>query len=63
MAPLAFLLAVRSRAAWLLRYGAHLSHGLLEMVKPIAKGLPPGVGPQRELYGPSEDDEESPYKD
>jgi hypothetical protein len=60
MAPLAFLLGSRSRAAYLLRYGAHLSHGLLEMVRPLVKDLPP---PKREVFGPSEEDEESPYRD
>src|ERR1043165_1324073 len=59
MAPLAFLLAVKSRAAFLLKYGAHLSHGLLEMVRPLVKDLPP---PRREIFGP-DDDDESPYSD
>src|SRR4051812_12699649 len=33
--PLAFLLARRSRAAHLLKYGAHLSAGLIELVRPL----------------------------
>src|ERR1043165_656186 len=39
MPPLAFLLSVRSRASNLVLYGKHLSHGLLEMAKPIAKAF------------------------
>ena len=35
MAPLAFLLAVRSRAAALLKYGSHLSPMLLDMVRSL----------------------------
>src|SRR6476469_6880478 len=60
MAPLAFLLAVRERAHNLVRYGKHLSHGLLEMAKPLAKAY---LRDQpRHVYGPDEDDE-SPYRD
>jgi 5-methylcytosine-specific restriction endonuclease McrA len=55
--PLAFLLSVKSRAANLIRYGKHLSAGLLDLARPIAQRLP------REKYGPAKDDEESPYKD
>jgi hypothetical protein len=33
---LAFLLARKSRAASVLRYGQHLSHGLIELAKEIA---------------------------
>jgi hypothetical protein len=61
MPPLAFLLSVRSRAANLVRYGKHLSHGLLEMAKPIAKAF--HRDQPREVYGPGADDEESPYRD
>jgi hypothetical protein len=61
MPPLAFLLSVRSRAANLVHYGKHLSHGLLEMAKPIAKAF--HRDKPREVYGPADDDEESPYKD
>lgn len=35
MAPLAFLLAARSRAAALLKYGSHLSPMLLDMVRSL----------------------------
>ena len=54
MAPLAFLLSVKTRATNLVRYGAHLSKGLLDMAKPLVR---------REVYGPLADDDESPYKD
>lgn len=48
-APLAFLLAVRSRAANLVRYGAHLSPMLVD----LARSLAPDALP----------DDESPYRD
>jgi hypothetical protein len=73
LSPLAYLLAVRSRAANLLRYGAHLSPGLLE----LARSLMPrdhsahevgsnGANGKRsacEILGIADDDEESPYRD
>src|SRR3954462_4804549 len=61
MAPLAFLLAVRSRASNLVHYGKHLSHGLLEMAKPIAKSF--HRDQPRVTYGKDDEDDESPYKD
>lgn len=61
MPPLAFLLAVRSRASFLVRFGKHLSHGLLEMATPIARAF--DRTQPREVFGPPQDDEESPYKD
>jgi hypothetical protein len=39
LSPLAYLLAVRSRAANLLRYGGHLSPGLLDLARSL---LPKG---------------------
>jgi hypothetical protein len=60
-APLAFLLAVRSRAANLLRYGAHLSAGLLAMARPLVKDT--DLSRMRETWGPDDDDGESPYRD
>jgi 5-methylcytosine-specific restriction endonuclease McrA len=59
-APLAFLLAVKSRAANLLRYGAHLSAGLLAMARPLVKDT--GGPATREMWGP-DDDDDSPYRD
>jgi hypothetical protein len=76
LSPLAYLLAVRTRAANLLRYGAHLSPGLLD----LARSLKPaghhhddhanhgpastnGGRAERVIYGSAADDGESPYKD
>ena len=62
--PLAFLLAMRSRAANLLKYGAHLSAGLLHLARPLVKHAPAVAEPKkaRHRWGPAGDDEESPYK-
>lgn len=70
-APLAFLLASKTRAAHLLKYGAHLSHGLLELARPLAARLKhphaePAADPPKQTrhrYGPAHPDEESPYSD
>jgi hypothetical protein len=69
-APLAFLLSVRSRAANLLRYGAHLSSGLLDLARPLIRQseAPPAPRddaskPARIRRGPSDDDGPSPYRD
>jgi hypothetical protein len=51
LAPLAFLLGVRSRAANLLRFGAHLSEGLLD----LARSLAPEAAREPE-------DDDSPYR-
>ena len=66
MAPLAFLLARRSRAKSLLHYGAHLSPMLIDM----ARSLVPGedASPSRPARGDdfdwsSLDDGRSPYRD
>ena len=48
LAPLAFLLRSRKRAMNLLRYGSHLSHGLLELARTL---VPEGFDP------------DSPYRD
>ena len=74
-APLAFLLASRPRAASLLRYGNHLSAGLLD----LARSLVPGATALHLANGngngngktngngaspsPADADEESPYSD
>ncbi len=50
LAPLAFLLGARKRAKNLLRYGAHLSAGLLDLARSLV--------PEHELEA-----EDSPYKD
>jgi 5-methylcytosine-specific restriction endonuclease McrA len=54
-APLAFLLASKNRAANLVRYGAHLSAGLLELARPLVP---------RERFNTNDDDDgPSPYCD
>jgi 5-methylcytosine-specific restriction endonuclease McrA len=50
LAPLAFLLAAKSRAINLVKYGSHLSEGLLDMARAL---IPPGHEPE----------EDSPYRD
>ena len=67
-APLAFLLAVRSRAASLLRYGSHLSPMLLELAKSLApaangNGAAENGRAVRESLAMLEDEGESPYRD
>jgi 5-methylcytosine-specific restriction endonuclease McrA len=58
MAPIAFLLARRSRAVSLLRYGGHLSPMLID----LARSLVPAAS--LTTLAPSiEDDEDSPYAD
>ena len=51
LAPLAFLLGNRNRARYLVRYGEHLSAGLLDLARSL---LPPDC---------DDDDDDSPYKD
>jgi hypothetical protein len=76
LSPLAYLLAVRSRAANLLRYGAHLSPGLLDLARSLlpkdhaahaesSNGLNATNGKRsgRETFGTVDDDSESPYRD
>ena len=65
--PLAFMLGLRSRAMNLVRYGAHLSDGLVEMARSLVPGhLLPKAGEKRRvkyaLEEPPDPDEESPYK-
>jgi hypothetical protein len=70
-APLAFLLASRPRAASLLRYGSHLSAGLLDLARSLVPGatalhLANGNGNGKTNgngASPADDDEESPYRD
>lgn len=64
LAPLAFLLGVKGRAANLLKFGAHLSAGLIDLARNLAGGQAPPAGSKadREMWGP-DDDGESPYKD
>ena len=66
LAPLAFLLGLRSRAANLVRYGSHLSEGLLDLARSL---LPLGESSgsaniNLDRWGaPTEPDEDSPYRD
>lgn len=66
---LVFLLAQRSRAERLLRYGDHLSEGIKDILRHMVGDLPPLPPPApparkpRLKYGKSPDDEESPYRD
>ncbi|HJQ21337.1 MAG TPA: HNH endonuclease signature motif containing protein [Gemmatimonadaceae bacterium] len=64
-APLAFLLGMRSRAVNLVRYGAHLSTGLLDMARELVPGhlLPKHDRPHRARYDEGFDDGDSPYRD
>lgn len=66
LAPLAFLLGARARAANLLKFGAHLSTGLIELARSL---VPSGAGsrdngPRRDKWGELVDESgESPYRD
>jgi hypothetical protein len=69
LAPLAFLLGLRSRAVNLVRYGAHLSAGLVELARSL---LPEGhvdEAPQqpnrkhRSRWNEKITDDDSPYRD
>jgi hypothetical protein len=62
----AYLLAQRGRAGNLLRYGSHLSHGILDLVRHLAgnveiQGVTGSIA-SRVVYGPDPDDD-SPYRD
>jgi HNH endonuclease len=67
LAPLAFLLAVRSRAVNLVRYGTHLSPMLIDLARSLAPtdaDLPSnGAGSDEVDRGTLDDDGESPYRD
>lgn len=64
---LVFLLAQRSRAERLFRYGDHLSDGIKDILRHMVGDLPPlppaaaTPKPPRTVYGP--DDDESPYRE
>jgi len=67
-APLAFLLASRSRANNLVRYGAHLSPMLVDLAKSLAS--PDAMNPKdaeadalSKWFHIVDEDEESPYLD
>jgi hypothetical protein len=64
---LVYLLAQRSRAERLLRYGDHLSEGILSILRHMVGELAPASSPplQRVVYGAADESpylEESPYR-
>jgi hypothetical protein len=60
LAPLAFLLGVRSRAANLLKFGAHLSSGLLDLARSL---VPHEELPRERGRKHTFDPDDSPYRD
>ena len=66
---LVFLLAQRTRAERLLRYGDHLSDGIKDILRHMVGDLPPlpepapTRKPARKKYGAKNDDEDSPYRE
>jgi hypothetical protein len=61
---LAYLFAQRARAKNLLRFGGHLSHGILDLCRQLAGGdVPTPAAAARIVYGDDPDDGESPYAD
>ncbi len=65
LAPLAFLLGLRSRAANLVRYGAHLSAGLLDLARSLVpEGMLPPPAPKKAKVKWNEpiSDDDSPYR-
>ena len=66
LAPLAFLLGLRGRAANLLRYGSHLSSGLLDLARSLLPAEPTSGAANIDhvTWGaPVEPGEDSPYRD
>lgn len=61
-----YLLAHRTRAVHLLRYGGHLSHGILDLVRHMVgdevADVTGSIAP-RVVYGDEFDDDDSPYAD
>jgi len=63
LAPIAFLLARRSRAAYLLRYGAHLSPMLIDLARSLAPAELISASADRGMELDELLDDESPYLD
>jgi hypothetical protein len=65
-APLAFLLGLRSRAINLVKFGAHLSEGLVEMARSLLPRDTAKSSGQNNIdyskWGPIESDDDSPYR-
>jgi hypothetical protein len=67
LAPLAFLLGLRSRAANLVRFGAHLSAGLIDLARSLVPGgelapVDPPPRRHRPKFNERISDDDSPYK-
>lgn len=71
---LAWVLGARTRALHLFTYGQHLSEGILDLLRPmVGDDVPVPVPPPaksahkkrsaKELFGPADDDGDSPYRD
>ena len=60
LAPLAFLLGARNRALNLLKYGAHLSAGLLDLARSL---VPHEIVPRDRSRKHTFDPDDSPYRD
>jgi hypothetical protein len=60
MAPIAFLLARRSRAVSLLRYGGHLSPMLIDLARSL---VPPATLATLGASMEGDDEDDSPYSD
>jgi 5-methylcytosine-specific restriction endonuclease McrA len=60
LAPLAFLLGVKGRAVNLLKYGAHLSSGLIDLARSL---VPEHERPKGRHKSRHFDEEDSPYAD
>jgi 5-methylcytosine-specific restriction endonuclease McrA len=64
--PLAYLLGLRSRAANLVKFGAHLSEGLIEMARSLVRSQAAPSSPRNTIdyskWGPVDSDDDSPYR-
>jgi len=66
LAPLAFLLGAKGRANNLLKYGAHLSAGLITMARSLVRDEVPAAGKsnnERVKWNAPDDEGDSPYRD
>lgn len=66
LAPLAFLLGAKSRAVNLVRFGAHLSAGLLDLARSLLPVEPTSGAASIDhdrWNAPTDPDDDSPYRD